>query len=123
VRPSGRGGVKLTIASPKSAVHGSRLSYTVSLNLKGNGVLPNLVLRNQLPPQFTYRLAIPAPSSISSGALIWDLGTVQGPAVVRVRVDVDVASGAVSGQVVTNSATAGDTEGYSASATSKVTIR
>ena len=123
VRPVPGSGVKAAIVCPKEVARGSRTTCTVALKIKSRGVLTNLELRNQLPVQFTYQSAAPAPSKSSKAALIWDLGTVEGSRLVRVTVGVEVAADAVPGQVVTNSVTVSDAQGYSASAIRKVVIR
>jgi uncharacterized repeat protein (TIGR01451 family) len=119
--PSGSASLEVGLNGPGQVVPGSKLTYTVSLNVLGNGVVDGLTLHNVLPASFSYLLAIPAPTSVAGGTLSWNFGSLQGPDTLKVKVSVVVAASARAS--ATTSAQATDAQGHSVSATLPVSIR
>lgn len=118
----GAGDLSVGIDGPGHVIPDSRLSYTLTATVLGNAVASDIVLRNDLPAGLTYRSAIPAPTSALNGMLTWSLGEIQGPAIERIKVIVDVAASA-GGSTVVNKATLVDGQGHSASSTQPVSVR
>jgi uncharacterized repeat protein (TIGR01451 family) len=118
----GTGNLSVGIDGPGHVIPDSRLSYTLTVTVLGNALASDIVLRDDLPAGLTYRSAIPAPTTAINGTLTWSLGDIQGPAIERIKVIVDVAASA-GGSTVVNKATLLDGQGHSASSTQPVSVR
>jgi uncharacterized repeat protein (TIGR01451 family) len=97
-------------AWPVPAQAGALLTYTLRYTVTGDGIAPDVVISDTVPPSTTFHSCTPACTAVG-GVVAWRLGSVTPITTDAVTMVVQVASPLISGTLLHNIATISDTDG------------
>ncbi len=93
------------IANVTEADPSDQITYTITYENTGTGDATSVVIKDTIDPDTTYVSATPAPDSIVSDVLTWNIGTVAGGGSGTITLIVKVDAYVVDGTILTNSVT------------------